>query len=120
MQEPLKVSRKKIYFRPQSSDHEISLSMTANPVHYLYMVLKFVVLFSIVTILYMSEVFFEKVFLTRPWKALFVTTDDSISEWWFRWKIDRYVSPADILHFLTRTFFPLTLLDKNFLSSYTS
>lgn len=56
------------------------------------MVLKFVVLFSIVTILYMSEVFFEKIFLTRPWKALFVTTDDSISEWWFRWKIDRYVS----------------------------
>ena len=32
----------------------------------------------------MSEVFFEKVFVTRPWKALFVTTDDDIHEWWFR------------------------------------
>lgn len=38
----------------------------------------------------MSEVFFEKVFVTRPWKALFVTTDDDIHEWWSRWKLDRY------------------------------
>ncbi|RZC39705.1 CAS1 domain-containing protein 1 [Asbolus verrucosus] len=30
------------------------------------------------------------VFVTRPWKALFVTTDDDIREWWFRWKLDRY------------------------------
>ncbi|GIY77377.1 n-acetylneuraminate 9-O-acetyltransferase [Caerostris extrusa] len=37
-----------------------------------------------------AEGFFEKIFVTRPWKALFVTTDDSIKEWWFRWKIDRY------------------------------
>lgn len=67
-----------------------SASAEANPLQYLYMVLKFVGLFSIVTILYMSEVFFEKIFVTRPWKALFVTVDDSIKEWWFRWKIDRY------------------------------
>ena len=67
------------------------LIFLANPIQYLYLVLKFVVLFSIITVLYMSEVFFEKIFLTRPWKALFVTTDDSIKEWWFRWKIDRYV-----------------------------
>ncbi|KAJ8927724.1 hypothetical protein NQ314_019785 [Rhamnusium bicolor] len=44
----------------------------------------------VVTILFMSEVFFEKVFVTRPWKAFFVNTDDDIHEWWFRWKIDRY------------------------------
>lgn len=36
------------------------------------------------------QVFFEKVFVTRPWKALFVTTDDDIENWWFRWKIDRF------------------------------
>lgn len=36
------------------------------------------------------KVFFEKVFVTRPWKALFVTEDDDIKTWWFRWKIDRY------------------------------
>jgi hypothetical protein len=68
------------------------INFLANPIQYSYIVLKFVALFSIITILYMSEVFFEKIFLTRPWKALFVTTDDSIKEWWFRWKIDRYVS----------------------------
>ncbi|CAL1272802.1 unnamed protein product [Larinioides sclopetarius] len=61
-----------------------------NPLLYFYMILKFVALFGVVTVLYMSEVFFEKIFVTRPWKALFVTTDDSIKEWWFRWKIDRY------------------------------
>jgi len=67
-------------------------SVDSQPVHYLYIVLKFVVLLSIVTVLYMSEVFFEKIFMTRPWKALFVSSDDSIREWWTSWKIDRYVS----------------------------
>lgn len=38
------------------------------------------------------QVFFEKVFLTRPFKALFVTSDDSIHEWRFRWQLDRMVS----------------------------
>lgn len=65
-------------------------SSESNSLQYLYVVLKFVGLFSVITILYMSEVFFEKVFVTRPWKALFVTTDDDIHEWWFRWKLDRY------------------------------
>ncbi|XP_067001977.1 N-acetylneuraminate 9-O-acetyltransferase [Anabrus simplex] len=65
-------------------------SSESNPLQYLYLVIKFVGLFSVITILYMSEVFFEKVFVTRPWKALFVTTDDDIHEWWFRWKLDRY------------------------------
>ncbi|KAH1010703.1 hypothetical protein HUJ05_004957 [Dendroctonus ponderosae] len=57
---------------------------------FFYLLIKFVCLFSIITILFMSEVFFEKIFVTRPWKALFVTTDDDIHEWWFRWKLDRY------------------------------
>lgn len=57
---------------------------------FFYLLIKFVCFFSIVTILFMSEVFFEKIFVTRPWKALFVTTDDDIHEWWFRWKLDRY------------------------------
>ena len=34
--------------------------------------------------------FFEKIFVLRPWKALFVTADDDIHEWWFRWQLDRY------------------------------
>jgi len=57
---------------------------------YLYVMLKFAGVVAIISTLYMSEVFFEKVFVTRPWKALFVTTDDDIHEWWFRWKLDRY------------------------------
>jgi len=65
-------------------------SAGANPLHYFYTVLKFVALIAVITILYMSEVFFEKVFLTRPFKALFVTSDDSVHEWWFRWQLDRY------------------------------
>ena len=43
------------------------------------------------TLMYL-QVFFEKIFLTRPFKALFVTSDDSIHEWRFRWQLDRYVS----------------------------
>lgn len=38
----------------------------------------------------LPQVFFEKIFVMRPWKALFVTTDDDIHEWWFRWQLDRY------------------------------
>ncbi|XP_058468015.1 N-acetylneuraminate 9-O-acetyltransferase isoform X2 [Malaya genurostris] len=61
-----------------------------NAYQYLYVVLKFVCMLSIITVLYLSEVFFERIFVTRPWKALFVTTDDDIHEWWYRWKLDRY------------------------------
>lgn len=53
-------------------------------------VIKFSALLALVSIFYLSQVFFERVFVTRPWKALFVTTDDDIHEWWFRWKLDRY------------------------------
>lgn len=67
-----------------------ALSSDGNPLQFLSLVLKFVGFISVITILYMSEVFFEKVFVTRPWKALFVTIDDDIHEWWFRWKLDRY------------------------------
>jgi N-acetylneuraminate 9-O-acetyltransferase len=38
----------------------------------------------------MSEVFFERIFLMRPWRALFVSTDDFVDEWWYRFKLDRY------------------------------
>lgn len=79
-----------IYIVLSLPPHVTAQSAENNPLQYLYLVLKFVSLFSVITILYMSEVFFEKVFVTRPWKALFVTTDDDIHEWWSRWKLDRY------------------------------
>lgn len=99
----------------------------ANPVAYLYIIIKLCSLLAAITILYMSEVinhflfkvsfvilplclrrgifknyyyffptlfqvFFQAIFLVRPWKALFVTSNDEIHEWWFRWSLDRYRS----------------------------
>lgn len=68
----------------------ITAQSTENAMQYLYLVIKFIGLFTVITVLFLSEVFFEKIFVTRPWKALFVTTDDEIHEWWSRWKLDRY------------------------------
>ena len=56
---------------------------------YFSTILKFAGLLALVSMFYLSQVFFERIFVTRPWKALFVTTDDDIHEWWFRWKLDR-------------------------------
>lgn len=61
-----------------------------NSYHYLYLVIKFICLLSVITVLYMSEVFFERIFLMRPWRALFVSADDFVDEWWYRYKLDRY------------------------------
>ncbi|OQR73458.1 CAS1 domain-containing protein 1-like [Tropilaelaps mercedesae] len=73
-------------------------SADQNPVQYLYMVLKLVALFLAITILYMSQVLFEKIFLMPPWKALFVTSpSENVREWYFRWKIDRYSTPCGML-----------------------
>ncbi|XP_045536158.1 N-acetylneuraminate 9-O-acetyltransferase [Papilio machaon] len=70
----------------QSSTHTVE----SKPYQYLYIALKIIGLLTIVTVLYMSEVFFQKIFVTRPWKALFVNSDDDIHQWWFMWKQDRY------------------------------
>jgi N-acetylneuraminate 9-O-acetyltransferase len=64
-------------------------TVESKPYQYLYIALKVIGLLSIVTVLYMSEVFFQKIFVTRPWKALFVNSDDDIHQWWLRWKQDR-------------------------------
>ncbi|KAJ8715881.1 hypothetical protein PYW08_013166 [Mythimna loreyi] len=69
-----------------SSSHTVE----SKPYQYLYIALKIIGLLVIVTILYMSEVFFQKIFVTRPWKALFVNSDDDIHQWWLQWKQDRY------------------------------
>ncbi|KAJ0178071.1 hypothetical protein K1T71_005894 [Dendrolimus kikuchii] len=70
----------------QSSSHTIE----SKPYQYLYIAVKIIGLLVIVTVLYMSEVFFQKIFVTRPWKALFVNSDDDIRQWWLQWKQDRY------------------------------
>ncbi|XP_015108455.1 N-acetylneuraminate 9-O-acetyltransferase [Diachasma alloeum] len=80
-----------VYFLAWLPPRVYSGSLTEHgPRALLYLALKLIGLVSVITVLYTSEVFFEKVFVTRPWKALFVTTDDDIREWWSRWRVDRY------------------------------
>jgi hypothetical protein len=67
-----------------------SQTVESNSYHYLYLVIKFICVLSVITVFYMSEVFFERIFLMRPWRALFVSTDDLMNEWWYRFKLDRY------------------------------
>ncbi|XP_050664615.1 N-acetylneuraminate 9-O-acetyltransferase isoform X11 [Leptidea sinapis] len=80
------------YIAPLSSHTQES-----KPYQYLIMALKVMGLLIIVTVLYMSEVFFQKVFVTRPWKALFVNADDDIHQWWLEWKQDRYTIAYGII-----------------------
>ena len=75
---------------PVLTASNIQDSVNSQLTQYFYIVLKLTALLALVSMFYLSQVFFEKFFVTRPWKALFVTTDDDIHEWWFRWKLDRY------------------------------
>ncbi|KAA0193401.1 hypothetical protein HAZT_HAZT003199 [Hyalella azteca] len=77
-----------VLLKPRANNNHIAPN--APTVNYLYSIVKFVGLAGFVTLFFLSEVFFEKVFVLRPWKALFVTTDDDIHEWWFRWQLDRH------------------------------
>ncbi|XP_060664833.1 N-acetylneuraminate 9-O-acetyltransferase [Drosophila nasuta] len=79
-----------VYFVLSLPPRITAASVDANPLHYLYLVCKCIGCLGVITVLFMSEVFFERIFVTRPWKALFVTTDDDIHEWWYQWKLDRY------------------------------
>ncbi|XP_048756375.2 N-acetylneuraminate 9-O-acetyltransferase-like isoform X1 [Ostrea edulis] len=67
-----------------------AVSSDVSNLHYLYMIIKFIILTTVITLFFMSEVLFEKVFLMKPIKALFVRSDDSLHEWRFRWTLDRY------------------------------
>lgn len=62
----------------------------AKPITHLYLVGKIVALLACITVLYSSQVIFEALFETRPWKGLFVTSDGQAREWFFRWALDRY------------------------------
>jgi len=61
-----------------------------HPQHYFYMIIKLALFAGIITTLNMSEVLFEKIFIARPWKFLFVNYDDLISGWRLRWSLDCY------------------------------
>ncbi|XP_047534646.1 N-acetylneuraminate 9-O-acetyltransferase isoform X1 [Vanessa atalanta] len=79
-----------IFALPPHITPSSSHTMETKPYQYLYIAIKVIGLLTIVTVLYMSEVFFQKIFVTRPWKALFVNADDDIHQWWLDWKQDRY------------------------------
>jgi hypothetical protein len=64
---------------------------------YFYVVVKLVALFSIISLFYLSQVFFETVFNIWPWRILFVYPENSVAEWWFRWKLDRYSAPGGMV-----------------------
>ena len=53
---------------PSSQD---SLSVHAQVTKHLYTFLKFAGLLALVSMFYLSQVFFERIFVTRPWKAGF-------------------------------------------------
>lgn len=75
-------------------------SSTIHNRHYLYMVLKFILLFTVITILYLSQSLFDQIFLMKPWASLFLFGSAG-NEWFFRWKLDRYsVLEGMILAFL--------------------
>ncbi|CAH2981507.1 unnamed protein product [Chilo suppressalis] len=85
-----------IFALPPHISPASSHTVESKPYQYLYIAFKVIGLLSIVTVLYISEVFFQKIFVTRPWKALFVNSDDDIHQWWLRWKQDsrQMTSPA--------------------------
>lgn len=78
------------YFTMALPPRVTAKSTKENPIHYLYLILKMVALVTVVSMLYSSEVFFEKVFFMRPWKGLFITADGDVREWRFRWQLDRF------------------------------
>ena len=61
-----------------------------HPQHFFYMVVKLALFVGLITTLHMSEVLFEKIFIARPWKFLFVNYDDLITGWRSRWSLDCY------------------------------
>jgi hypothetical protein len=62
-----------------------------NPLAYFYMLIKLGLLVGFSATLNLSESTFEKIFIARPWKFLFVSSDDLINDWKSRWSNDSYV-----------------------------
>lgn len=54
------------------------------------MIIKLGVFLGLISLLNFSESIFERVFMARLWKFLFVSSDDLIDEWRSRWTHDCY------------------------------
>jgi hypothetical protein len=68
----------------------INFLIVENTCHYLYMLAKLLVFIGLIALFNMSDSLFEKIFIARPWKFLFVNSDDLISDWRTRWSHDCY------------------------------
>ncbi|XP_022111656.1 N-acetylneuraminate 9-O-acetyltransferase-like isoform X2 [Acanthaster planci] len=66
-------------------------SASAHPSHYVYMLLKIGVFFTICVTVSMSEIFFNSLFNWWPINTLFYWPGQSLHEWWFRWRLDRFI-----------------------------
>lgn len=72
------------------------------PTDHFWILFKLSLLIGSVTLLYLSEVFFEKIFLMNPWKFLFTSSldDTTVKSWWNHWSIDRYSVIAGMVYAL--------------------
>jgi hypothetical protein len=57
---------------------------------YFYMFVKLCVLIALIAVLNQSESTFENIFIVRPWKFLFVDSDDLLKSWRTNWSNDCY------------------------------
>jgi N-acetylneuraminate 9-O-acetyltransferase len=67
-----------------------SRTVEERSIHYLFMIVKLLIFGGFIAFLNMSEVLFENVFIRRPWKFLFISSDDLIYEWKKTWNHDCY------------------------------
>ncbi|XP_038072062.1 N-acetylneuraminate 9-O-acetyltransferase-like isoform X2 [Patiria miniata] len=66
-------------------------SAKALPSHTVYMLLKIGVFIVICVTVSMSEIFFNSLFNWWPINTLFYWPGQNLHEWWFRWRLDRYI-----------------------------
>ena len=71
-----------------SGSHLVSNATTLSPV--VNVSIRLALMFSVISILHHSETLFSHIFMLAPIRFLFVTSDDSLSEWRFRWEVDRF------------------------------
>ncbi|RNA44489.1 CAS1 domain-containing 1 [Brachionus plicatilis] len=58
--------------------------------HYIYMLLKLLIVIGLITILNLSENVFEKIFMARLWKFLFIDSDYVLNVWRKNWSANCY------------------------------
>lgn len=69
----------------------VSLRSTKeSPYQFFYIFIKLCILLGCVITLNASQTIFERTFMVKLWKYLFVNSDDLISEWRSRWMLDGY------------------------------